>query len=201
MIQIKNIVLGIGIFVVFMLMLGYGIEAFYPSPQYEDYCKGSDYGRYPVKADFSGDVSNNCTFSRALQEQQDKCAMDRGQPIFNYDDNGCTIALKECNMCNKQFEEADRAYTKLLFVIALIAGIVTLIVGFAVLSVEPVGSALMASGIGAIFYGSIRNWTNLSDIWRFLLLLIALVILIWIALRLNKSAGKKGFWEKLGLKK
>ena len=88
-------------------------------------------------------------------------------------------------------------YDKFVFVIALIAGVITLLLGFGVLSVDPVGSALMASGVGAIIYGSARNWENLSNIWRFLLLLVALVLLIWIALRINKDK-KKGwmFWKK-----
>jgi hypothetical protein len=195
MINVKNIVLGIGIFIVFMLMLGYGIEAFYPSPKYEDFCSGAEFrGPYQVKADFN---SESCDFSKALQEQQDECYVEGGQPIFDYDDNGCSVAIKECNMCNKMYNEAQKDYSKVLFIISLIAGIVVLFVGYGLLSTEPVGSALMASGVGAIFYGSIRNWQNLSDIWRFSLLLIALVLLVWIALRLNsrRENGWK-FWKK-----
>ena len=200
MINVKNIVLGIGIFVVYMLMLGYGIEAFYPSPKYEDFCSAYEFGgRYPVKA-YDYGVAENCTFSRELQGLQDQCYVDGGQPIFEYDDDGCTTSLRECNFCNKEFNDADKSYTKIVFLIALIAGIVTLIVGYAILSVEPVGSALMASGVGAIFYGSVRNWQNLSDVWRFLLLLIALILLIWIAYRLNVSK-KNGFLKRLGLRK
>ena len=191
MFSVKNLILGIGIFIVYLLMLGYGIEAFYPSPKYEDFCSFEG-GRYPVKAyDYTG---GNCTFSKSLQDAQDQCYADGGQPVFEYDNNGCTAAIKECDYCNKEFNDANKAYSKIVFVISLIAGVITLIVGFAILSVEPVGSALMASGVGAIVYGSIRNWQNLSDIWRFLLLLASLVLLIWIALRINKE--KKGFLQK-----
>ena len=199
MFSVKNLILGIGIFIVYMLMLGYGIEAFYPSPKYDEFCTSGRFeGPYPVKAVY--DTSGaNCTFSRNLQDAQDKCYRDEGQPIFDYDDNGCTVALKTCDFCNKEFNDANERYSKIIFVIALIAGVITLIVGFAVLSVEPVGSALMASGIGAIVYGSIRNWQNLSDVWRFLLLLVALVLLIFITLRLNRK--KDGFWKKIGIKK
>ena len=198
--DIKKIVLGVGIFIVYLLMLNYGIEAFYPSPKYEDFCKGGDFGRYPTKV-YDMEVQN-CSFSRALQEQQDACYADGGNPVFEYDNNGCSVGLKECNYCNKEFNEADKEYSKVVFIIAIISGIITLILGYAVLSVEPVGSALMASGVGAIFYGSVRNWQNLSDIWRFLLLLVSLVLLIWIALRLNKlvkNQNKKGFFYKLKL--
>ena len=198
MFSVKNLILGIGIFIIYMLMLGYGIEAFYPSPKYENFCSAGRFsGPYPVKATY--DYASNCTFSKSLQDLQDQCYADGGQPVFEYDSNGCTAALKTCDFCNKEFNDANKAYSKVIFVIALIAGILTLIVGFAILSIEPVGSALMASGIGAIVYGSIRNWQNLSDVWRFLLLFVALVLLIFITLRLNKK--KDGFWQKIGIKK
>ncbi len=192
MVRFKNIVLGIGILIVYLLMLGYGIEAFYPSPKYETFCNAGVYSQpYPVKADFT---AGNCSFSQTLQDAQNQCYTDGGQPVFQYDANGCTTSLKECNYCQKHFDDANKAYSKAVFVIALIAGIITLLVGFSILSVEPVGSALMASGVGAIIYGSVRNWMNLSDVWRFLLLLFALILLIWIALRINKESKKKGFF-------
>ena len=66
-----------------------------------------------------------------------------------------------------------------------------MLVGYTILSVEPIESLLMASGLGTLVYGSIRNWQNLSNIWKFLLLLAALILLVWIALRINRE--KKGF--------
>ena len=192
--NVKNIVLGVGIFIVFMLMLGYGIEAFYASPKYESYCSGAEF-RYQGKV-YPGGIEQNCKFSKSLVEEENACYASGGQPIFEYDNSGCSIGLKECNLCNKEFNDARIAHDKIVFVIALIAGIITLFVGFSILSVEPVGSALMAAGVGAIFYGSVRNWENLSNVWRFLLLVVALVLLVWIALRLNKPKKKWQFWKR-----
>lgn len=188
--NVKNLVLGVGIFIVFLLMLNYGIEAFYKSPQYEDFCKSGVGMSYPAK--FDGSIASvNCTFNKQLQNQSDICYTNRGNPIYEYDDNGCTILIKECNYCQKDFEEADKAYNKVFFVIALIVGIIVLFAGYGLLSTEPVGSALMASGVGAIFMGSMRNWQNLSDVWRFLLLVVALILLVWIALRINRNVKGK----------
>jgi hypothetical protein len=183
--NVKNLVLGIGIFIVFMLMLGYGIEAFYASPKYEDFCKPNIGSSYPIKAyDYSG---VNCTFNKALQEKADLCIQDSGISVYEYDDSGCTISIKECDYCQKYFDDANKDYSKVVFIISLIVGLVALFVGYRYLSFEPVGSALMASGIGSIFYGSMRNWQNLSDFLRFILLVIALVFLIWIAIKINKN--------------
>ncbi len=184
--RVKNLVLGIGIVIVYGLMLWQGIEAFYPSPQYDDFCLGRGEYYYPKPID-----DRNCSIFPSPQQQQ-QCSADGGvMTPSEYDDKGCAVSYY-CDFCNKEFNDAREGYSKRVFFISLIAGIITLIIGYAILSVEPVGSALMASGVWAIFYGTAWNWANLSSIWRFLLLLVALVLLIWIALRINKK--RKKWW-------
>ncbi|MBS3088731.1 hypothetical protein J4402_03025 [Candidatus Pacearchaeota archaeon] len=193
--NIKNLVLGIGIVVVFALVLWQGIEAFYPSPKYDDFCSVNRFD-YP-KIIPSG---IQCASSQQLQAQEQQCYQDKGQPVYEYDDNGCQISIKECDYCNKEYESARDAHSKIVFVISIIVAFIAIIFGYAILSIEPVGSALLGSGIWAIFYGTLINWRNFTEIWRFLLLLIALILLILIAYRLN-SQKKKSFWQKIGLKK
>jgi hypothetical protein len=185
--NIKNFVLGIGIFIIYLLSVGYGIGAFYPSPDYQDFCKNE--GRFSA---YTKPIElTNCTFSPALQDQANQCYANEGIPIYQYNEAGCITAIKECNYCNKEFNTAQKEHSKIVFIIALIIGIITLLLSFSILSTEPVGSALIASGIGAIFYGSARNWVNLADVWRFLLLLIALVLLIYLTLRINSVQKSK----------
>lgn len=194
--QTKNLVLGVGIFIVFMFLLHNGIRAFYDAPTYDDFCDASRWSMtYPER------IGTNCTFTGELREAERACYADEGQPIYSYDDNGCQIGVKECDYCNRDFNLANTEFQKTVFIISIIVGILVLLVGFAVLSIEPVGSALMASGVGAIVYGTISNWANLESWGRFLLLLVAFLVLIWIALRLNSQKKKGGFWQKLGLKK
>lgn len=181
--NVKNLVLGIGIFIVFMFVLHNGIRAFYDAPQYEDFCDNNPFIEKPYY------FSQNCSYSNELRLQEQECYNLEGYPIYRYDKNGCNISVEKCDFCNRDYENAKKDYNKTIFLISLIIGILVLIVGYAVLYVEPVGSSLMASGIGAVVYGTIVNWENLGNLGRFLLLLLALVILIWIALRLNK--GKK----------
>lgn len=186
--KVKNLILGIGIFVVYMLALVYGIEAFYSSPQYDDFCSRGIYER-PVPAIVRDTKDPVCNVSNEIQNQIDECYNEKGFLENTYNEKGCVESV-ECNFCNLEYENYRTKHDKNVFVIALVVGILTLLVGYLVLSVEPVGSALIASGIGSIFYGSVRNWQNLTDVWRFLLLFLALVLLIWIALRLNVVVGK-----------
>ena len=167
-----------------MLAFVYCIEAFYNSPQYDDFCSRGMYER-PVPAIIRDTKDPVCNVSNEIQKQIDECYNKKGFPENSYDEKGCITSI-ECNFCNLEYENYRNRYDKTVFVIALVVGILTLLVGYLILSVEPVGSALIASGIGSIFYGSVRNWQNLTDVWRFLLLFLALVLLIWIALRLNR---------------
>lgn len=192
--NVKNIVLGAGIFIVFMLMLNYGIEAFYPSPQYGEFCKNNIGRTYPEVVKFSDSISKVCALNKTLQEISDKCFSEEGIPVYAYNESGCPNSVKECNFCQKDFNDSEKSYSRSVFIISIIIGIITLLAGFLIFSAEPASSALMASGVGAIFYGSTRNWANLSDIWRFLLLLFALFLLIWISVKINKKE-KRNLWN------
>ena len=199
MINVKNLVLGIGILSVFMFLLHNGIRAFYqPAPMYDDFCNQARYN-YPYETK-PLPTGQSCTFSAQLREAEQACYNDKGQPVYEYDEFGCQTSVKECDYCQKYYDEARQEYNKVVFVIALIVGIIVLLTGYAILYIEPVGSALMASGIGAIIYGTIINWENLGNFGRFLLLFLAFVLLIWIAYRIN-TQKKKSFWQKIGIKK
>lgn len=177
--NIKNLVLGIGIVVVFALALWQGVEAFYPSPQYNDFC-----GNVEPRVSAGSIAKENIDF----YENQTICLENDGEWRNGY----CDYYSK----CSDEWNDARDDYSKVVFFVALIVGVLALIVGYSILSIEPVGSALMASGIWSFFWGTVINWRNFSDIWRFLLLALALVLLIWIAVRLNTS-NKKGFFRKI----
>ncbi|MBU0760497.1 MAG: hypothetical protein KJ600_00205 [Nanoarchaeota archaeon] len=164
--KIKNLVLGIGIVVVFALTLWQGIEAFHSSPQWDDFC------------------GERTTTPRPLDKPADQITLPECEQQGGvWQDEYCDFYYE----CQQEFNHAEDAHSKIVFTISLIAALASIILGYFILSVEPVGSALIASGIWAIFYGSAINWRNFSSIIRFSLLLVALVLLIWLAMRLNKK--------------
>lgn len=184
MVNMKNFVLGVGILVVFALVLWQGIQTFYPAPQWDQYC---DEFRVPRPVPIEG--------SDGLKTgTQEECIAQGGE----WQNGGYCDYYAECQ---DEYDAARDSYSQFVFIVSIIVAIIALLVGYAVLNVEPVGSALMASGVWAIFWGTAINWRNFTELWRFALLLFALVLLIWIAYRLNTHGKKKGFWAKLGLKK
>ncbi len=162
--NVKNLVLGIGIVVVFALVLWQGVEAFMPSPQWEDYCNENTIPAIPVKPE---------------AEEREDCVANGG--VWR---NGYCDYYSECQ---RQYNEASGRHSQKVFFVSLIVAVIAVIIGFTFLKIEPVGSALIGSGIWAIFYGSVVNWRNFSTTIRFVLLLLVLVLLIWLTVKLNKK--------------
>jgi len=187
----KNVVLGIGIFVVFVFLVGYGIEAFYPSPDYNVYCKSSNYAypNYPDK------IATNCSYSKTLENLSRQCFDERGTPVYEYDNNGCQVSLT-CDYCSKDYEDANKVYTRNVFVISLLIGLLTMAIGAFIFSIETIGAGLMAGGVGTIFYGCVRNWPNFSNMMKFILLFFALVLMILLGYKLNNKLNWKIFKKK-----
>jgi len=178
--RVKNIILGIGIFVVYALVLWQGIQAFYPAPEWDDFCS-FDESRKPFNID-----GDKCSFSQEVESKRDSCNNVGGLFQAEYDSNGCVID-GYCDECQLNYDSSRDEYSRNIFIISLVVGFITLIVGFFVLKIEPVGSALIASGIWAVFYGTVWNWRNFGAFLKFAILLVVLVVLIWFAIRINKK--------------
>lgn len=180
--KFKNLMLGIGIFVVFALALFQGLETFYPTPQYDDFC---DFNTKPLPMARDG---INCPNNPELDNKAQQCWASKGEFVYEYDSNGCPSG-GYCDGCRIDYENALDKHSNRVFIISIIIGIIVFVAGLFLLSTEPVGSALMASGIWSVFYGVVKNWRNFSDSWRFLLLFVLLVVLIWAALRFNRKGN------------
>ncbi len=182
--KFKNFILGLGIFVVYALALFQGLETFYPTPQGDDFCSNQ---WNPVP--FKDPVGSSCPNPPIdLQSRAESCWNTKGQFIYEYDSNSCPVG-GYCDGCSIDYEAALDKHSNRVFIISIIIGIVVFIAGFFLLSTEPVGSALMAGGIWSVFYGVMKNWRNFSQSWKFLLLFVLLIVLIWVALRFNKKGN------------
>jgi hypothetical protein len=183
MVKVKNIVLGVGIFIVFLFLLHNGIRVFYAEPEYNDFCpevRTAEFIDNEVRCVEVGGKWNPDTVPRKVDSQNE-------QIITGYCDRDFS--------CRENYENSVDEFEKKVFFIAVVIGLLILIIGV-VIKTEPVGSGLMASGVGAIVYGTIVNWENLGNLGRFVLLLIAFILLIWFGFRLN-SKNKKSwmFWK------
>lgn len=179
----KNVLLAIAIAIILALFIGYGINTFYKSPKYNDFCKGSFSERPVIIEKEDKDCTSVEKNNRALEND---CYEDEGVPRYDFDDNGCRI-FRECDFCSKDYRNVRERYNRDVFIITLVLGLISILVGGVVLKLESVSSGVMAGGILTVIYGTLRYWGDMQDVLRWLILGIVLVILVWIGYKKLKK--------------
>lgn len=196
--KIKIVILGIGIAIVLAFVIGFGVDTFYKSPEYEDYCdevkrlqvvntkeaceaKDGEWTEFEeVKAIPLRQNELICTkISEDKEEVNLNCRTREG---FEGPTGSCDLFSK----CNKEFQEAEKPYAKNSFIIIIVLGLIAVIVG-SYLKLTSVSSGIMGGGVLVMIYAAMRFWRNLDEYLRFAVLVITLIILIWIGYKKFKK--------------
>jgi hypothetical protein len=171
--KLKRTILGISIAIILVLFIGYGINTFYKAPKYEDYCTEA--------------------ITRTIITSEEECLNVGGQwnvyPEKILDENK-TVIQGYCNpnfTCDKEFQSVNEIYNRNVFFIAVIAGLLSVILGGVILRLESVSAGIMGGGVLSILYGTVRYWGDLADVGRFIILGIVLAVLIFIGYKKFKK--------------
>ncbi|MFH1787465.1 MAG: SoxR reducing system RseC family protein [archaeon] len=173
--EIKNLVLGIAILILTIFVTVYGISVFYPAQEYEDYC-----GEFKT-----GQIIEN--------EQQ--CIGVEGK--WTSEDIRCVTTpcpQGYCDrdyICRQDYENAQETRSKKIFYISIPLGILILVIGGFLFHLEAVGAGLMGGGVGTIVYGAGGYWRYGDDLFRFIISLLGLAAVIFLAYWFNRKFGKK----------
>lgn len=172
--SLKNVVIGIAIIILTISVAVYGVNTFYDSPQYGDFC-----GEFKT-----AEVINNSEQCEAIGGQWNTNIGPRlVSGVEGYCDRDFT--------CRQELEDAREKYSRTLFLITLPLGIVVIAVGALIFGLEAVGAGLMGGGVGIILWGVGGFWRFADDWLKFLLSIVGLFILIWLAYYFNKKFEKK----------
>jgi len=173
--SLKNVVIGIAIIILTIFVAVYGINTFYSSPEYEDFCDEIK----PVK------IIND---SEKCMEIGGKWNVYESLRPAEVDTKGyCDVDFN----CREEYDLAREVYSRNLFLITLPLGIIIIVLGTLMFKLEAVGAGLMGGGVGIVLWGVGGFW-NFADDWlKFLLSLVGLLILIWLAYYFNRKFGKK----------
>jgi hypothetical protein len=170
--KIKEVLLGIVIAIIFLMFCVFGTKLIYDNPEYKDYCNNSYTS--PLK------IASNYNTSMELENKANECYKQGGIPKYEYDEEGCGIDL-ECDFCSKNFEEANKDYTKNLFLISLIFGMIVIVISVLFIKISMISGGLMGGSIFFMIYGTGGYWSYMDDFLRFGILGIVLGVLIWLA--------------------
>tara|TARA_Y100000310_G_scaffold282721_1_gene304163 strand:+ start:2098 stop:2610 length:513 start_codon:yes stop_codon:yes gene_type:complete len=156
--KIKSAILALVIAIVLASLVGYAVEVFDPSPEWDDYCDDFKTAR-PLGGPVDEVVLSDCEESEGAKRMDGYCD-------FNY-------------QCQMDYDDARDKHSLTVFLVSVPVGLIALFFGIT-LGLASVSSGLMLGGVFLIFYGTASYWENFSDIIRVVILAIALGILIWL---------------------
>ncbi len=165
---------------VFVILL---IDLTYQEPQWNDYCK-DDYGprAKPLTVEVKCDYQYN--------EEEQKCYQDGGLVRTKLNESGCPI-FDYCDFCNKDYDAARKIYTRNVFIIAGVIGMIAIFAGI-LWKIEFLASGLMFGGLILLFYATARFFGEADKLLRVIIVFVELLLVLWIGYKkLYKTNGKK----------
>jgi hypothetical protein len=177
MAKIMNTVFGIGIAVILFIVVLLGINVFYPEPKWDNY---------------------NCTEPKPVEMQV--C-----NPNMTVGDCYTIVAGKQLNEsaaqqdqafedCNKRFMKDNDIYGRNFLLITNIIGVVIIIASLFLFLNVPAMINLSAgtafAGLVSIFAGFIRGWSSTNDKIKFIIGVIIAIIIVVLAIIINKKYSK-----------
>jgi len=191
--KIKDVILGIAIIILTILVAIYGINTIFPKPAYEDYCNSSYITTKPyqdrtvcpqVCIPAYEIVRSQCVYNACGSG----CGPDEVNTFANQ--TSCEKALYDFQ-CYERYDAVVKERSKKVFFVALPLGIAVLALGAFFFGLEAVGAGLIDGVIGTLIYGAGAYWPYTQNWLRFILSLVGLVLLIWLAYFWNKMRKKR----------
>ena len=159
--QPKNLLkwaVSIALVIVINLFFHYVIELVYPEPKFESFC--------PVTTEIY-------TTNNQFTPQEITKAVKDGQSLGWCDANFT---------CNNNYQSAHSIYNRNAFVVLVILSIVVLGLGV-FLPIEVLSLGFSWAGVVSLIVATFKYWSDANNIMRVIILIIAIAMLIWLAVK------------------
>lgn len=176
---VMNWSLIIAIVVLLVAFVNYGMSFFYPAPEYQDFCEGT---QYTVSAPDELTTESACLEAEGKWTEYDS---PRQVSSFRADQIGTTTVSGTCDQdyyCREEFEAADDLHDRNGLIIMLLIGLVVAVLGFLRRPSDVISTAASIAGVIIILSGLARFWDTANDWAQFLLLGSLLIAFIYIAI-------------------
>lgn len=167
--QVAKWSLIIAIFVLLNVFFNVSVGLFLDEVKYENYCKNN----YPEKV-----INNPETCSQFNGEWQAYAA-----PSINADGTTTTGYCDLYTKCQNEMNKDVESYELKVFVALMIFGLVSFVASLFLKTNYLVATALSLAAVLDFIIASMRYWSSANEWVRFTILLIALIILIYIAIK------------------
>lgn len=179
--RIKEIILALAIVVVLNLFFNYGVFTFYKSPDYEKFCPVElNQERYENKEQCEAMDGRWFGGPGELDPRYYKYQAPALVPVSPEDSQAQKGWCDPTAKCRESYESSRNVYNRNVFVVLILAGLVSLALGFLIISASPVAHGFLGGGLISLIIGTIRYWSDMDDYLRFIILGVALAVLVWL---------------------
>ncbi len=184
MIDLRRIVIIFIIGVLYVVLSLAIIDALYPSPKYEDFCKQRFYPEKPYPAP---DHKIECpAYNEPTPQQLENCSESRGTPDYVYDAKNCPVQYKGCNYCQRDFDAAQEKHSFYVFILSAILALIAVMVGLLLPTAanslnEWIATGFLLGGLITLFYGTVVYYQHLGRYVKPLVILAELLIVIYLS--------------------
>ena len=170
----------IGIVIVLNMFFNYALSIIYKQPEFNVFCPTSQVVLQPQN-------QNECT-SEGGQWTGNRAPGDISYGAFQADTKG----ISYCDLqftCRQTYDSAQKVYDRNVFVTLVILGALCVLLGNYLKSNLVLGQSLSLAGVFSFIIASMRYWSSADNLIKALILLIALIILIWVAIKKFKNTS------------
>jgi hypothetical protein len=166
----------VAIIIVLNLFFNYALSLIYPAPDYSKYCPTEQVINPPATKQECLAVGGQWTENTV----PDKTAI-RTLP------NGKQVQVTGyCNQyytCQKNYDAVNKTYGRTVFLVLVVLGIISLLLGLFLRIPDVVTIGLSFGGVLSLVIASIRYWSEAENFVKVLILAAALVALIWVGIK------------------
>lgn len=166
----------LGIVIVLNLFFNYTISLLYKAPKFESYC--------PVELTSRAYTEKNSCVDAGGQWNETTIPVEIKSasvtPVTTQQISGYCDATYTCS---KIYNDANSVYNRNVFIILVILGIASLVIGAYVTAISVVSLGFSFGGVISLFIGSVRYWSDMHDWLRVGVLGVALAALIWLGVK------------------
>lgn len=180
--DIRKIIIIFVVAVLFSVFVFSVIEAVYPTPKWDDFCRESQlYREKPYATE-----PKNCPALSVKEEEENKCIKEElGRIAYKYDSKGCAVSYY-CETCDHKLQQANEQHSIYVFYISAILALIAIFVGMYLPAKantlnEWIGTGFMLGGTFALFFGTLQSFQALDRIVRPIVIFLELALVIFLA--------------------
>ena len=168
-----------GLVIVLNLFFNYSASLFFDEPVYDAYCPIDITNRSYTSKDQCLTVGGSWTENSYPYAPEEKVTA----PAKLGTSESITGWCNPTYTCQKGFDASQKIYNRNIFIILIVLGVLSIVLGFVFAGLSAVSIGLSLGGVLSLIIGSMRYWSDMNDIVRVLVLAGALGVLIWLAVK------------------